>query len=175
MIRRPPRSTLFPYTTLFRSRERCPRTVEAFEKLLPYRQKIIHVRWSGESCWIPLGDYDLGVPWEDATSVPQAGEVLFYPGRSEEPHFLTPLTPISPIPAFFFNDTATTEIYTLSLHDALPISGAVPEDRGGVREAAAVPAEDHPRQVERRILLDPPGRLRPRGAVGGRDERAAGG
>src|SRR3712207_7263396 len=27
---------------------------------------------------------------------------------------------------FFFNDTATTEIYTLSLHDALPISSAVP-------------------------------------------------
>src|SRR2546426_7269935 len=27
-----------------------------------------------------------------------------------------------PIPFFFFNDTATTEIYTLSLHDALPIS-----------------------------------------------------
>src|SRR2546422_1013823 len=26
------------------------------------------------------------------------------------------------MPAFFFNDTATTEIYTLSLHDALPIS-----------------------------------------------------
>src|SRR3712207_7747152 len=29
---------------------------------------------------------------------------------------------------FFFNDTATTEIYTLSLHDALPISGV--QDRG---------------------------------------------
>src|SRR2546430_1597257 len=28
------------------------------------------------------------------------------------------------MPPFFFNDTATTEIYTLSLHDALPISGA---------------------------------------------------
>src|SRR3712207_8294849 len=27
---------------------------------------------------------------------------------------------------FFFNDTATTEIYTLSLHDALPISAARP-------------------------------------------------
>src|SRR5215471_12834714 len=26
---------------------------------------------------------------------------------------------------FFFNDTATTEIYTLSLHDALPISGPI--------------------------------------------------
>src|SRR5436309_7156239 len=36
---------------------------------------------------------------------------------------------------FFFNDTATTEIYTLSLHDALPILGAPPgvpgEGRGG--------------------------------------------
>src|SRR5437667_12906192 len=28
---------------------------------------------------------------------------------------------------FFFNDTATTEIYTLSLHDALPISHSLPE------------------------------------------------
>src|SRR5688572_32208347 len=30
------------------------------------------------------------------------------------------------LPFFFFNDTATTEIYTLSLHDALPISTAPP-------------------------------------------------
>src|SRR6266540_7214647 len=29
---------------------------------------------------------------------------------------------------FFFNDTATTEIYTLSLHDALPILGAQVEE-----------------------------------------------
>src|ERR1043165_1960425 len=33
---------------------------------------------------------------------------------------------------FFFNDTATTEIYTLSLHDALPISNTVNEWRIGV-------------------------------------------
>src|SRR2546430_10785980 len=33
---------------------------------------------------------------------------------------------------FFFNDTATTEIYTLSLHDALPISGG-PKSRGQPR------------------------------------------
>src|SRR3712207_6912171 len=55
---------------------------------------------------------------------------------------------------FFFNDTATTEIYTLSLHDALPIWGAHaqrrmdprrprrPHDRrrdlGGVRDADAM-------------------------------------
>src|SRR5256885_12828760 len=32
---------------------------------------------------------------------------------------------------FFFNDTATTEIYTLSLHDALPISREMQPGRGG--------------------------------------------
>src|SRR5262249_61529284 len=36
---------------------------------------------------------------------------------------------LSPLPSFlfFFNDTATTEIYTLSLHDALPILWGAPE------------------------------------------------
>src|SRR4051794_41233809 len=34
-------------------------------------------------------------------------------------------TASSTLPFFFFNDTATPEIYTLSLHDALPISQAV--------------------------------------------------
>src|SRR2546430_7555503 len=33
---------------------------------------------------------------------------------------------LSPLIFFFFNDTATTEIYTLSLHDALPISPGCP-------------------------------------------------
>src|SRR3712207_8544032 len=35
---------------------------------------------------------------------------------------------------FFFNDTATTEIYTLSLHDALPISGDGDAGGGGALE-----------------------------------------
>src|SRR3712207_7387503 len=39
---------------------------------------------------------------------------------------------------FFFNDTATTEIYTLSLHDALPIYDPV---KGGVGLAAAATVE----------------------------------
>src|SRR2546430_12731529 len=38
---------------------------------------------------------------------------------------------------FFFNDTATTEIYTLSLHDALPISVAQAGGRGAVVEHVA--------------------------------------
>src|SRR6266571_6078086 len=36
---------------------------------------------------------------------------------------------------FFFNDTATTEIYTLSLHDALPISEQAPDPRHEMRDA----------------------------------------
>src|SRR3712207_7830562 len=39
---------------------------------------------------------------------------------------------------FFFNDTATTEIYTLSLHDALPISAHAGGDRGRDRRGGAV-------------------------------------
>src|SRR3989449_7872860 len=43
-------------------------------------------------------------------------------------------------PSFFFNDTATTEIYTLSLHDALPISQhrAEPQGEGRPEPAAQV-------------------------------------
>src|SRR2546430_2516736 len=40
-------------------------------------------------------------------------------------HLLYSSIPVSDLFFFFFNDTATTEIYTLSLHDALPISRAV--------------------------------------------------
>src|SRR5918998_6394170 len=71
-------------------RDKSPKTCEAFERLLPYRQKIIHVRWSGESCWIPLGDYDLGVGFEDATSVPQAGGIPFFTGGCSETEILFP-------------------------------------------------------------------------------------
>src|SRR3712207_8085072 len=45
---------------------------------------------------------------------------------------------------FFFNDTATTEIYTLSLHDALPISGRGARDRlpaAGGHPGAAQPGD----------------------------------
>src|SRR3712207_6939112 len=44
---------------------------------------------------------------------------------------------------FFFNDTATTEIYPLSLHDALPISAAhAPPQPAPGQQAAGVPAGD---------------------------------
>src|SRR5260370_18507942 len=50
------------------------------------------------------------------------------------------------IPFFFFNDTATTEIYTLSLHDALPIS--IP---GLLRHGLVDDAADHP--IDQRVQL----------------------
>lgn len=65
-----------------------PRTVAAFVELLPYTQKLIHVRWSGEACWIPMGDFELGVGFENHTSHPSAGDVLFYPGGHSETELL---------------------------------------------------------------------------------------
>ena len=61
-----------------------PLTVAAFTRLLPYRQKLIHVRWSGEGCWVPLGDFQLGVGFENHTSHPSVGDMLFYPGGYSE-------------------------------------------------------------------------------------------
>src|SRR5258708_40222900 len=48
---------------------------------------------------------------------------------------------------FFFNDTATTEIYTLSLHDALPISSSSPAGDPGQRRRQAPCSWTRPRRV----------------------------
>src|SRR2546430_9649094 len=53
---------------------------------------------------------------------------------------------------FFFNDTATTEIYTLSLHDALPICGIVLAQRGHHARHHLVGAE--PGRVHAQVSLD---------------------
>jgi hypothetical protein len=65
-----------------------PRTCARFAALLPYRQRIIHVRWSGEACWIPLGALDLGLGYENHTSYPAPGQVLLYPGGISETEIL---------------------------------------------------------------------------------------
>src|SRR3990172_7007960 len=98
MIRRPPRSPLFPYTTLFRSSE----VMEAIE--VPLQQLVAAVRRVLEQ-----------TPPEDWKST-----------RLNSSHgYISYAT-------FFYNDTATTEISPLSLHDALPIFGG----HGGHRGAA---------------------------------------
>jgi hypothetical protein len=61
-----------------------PKTCAAFRKLLPYKQKLVHCRWSGEGCWIPLGEFKLDVGYENHTSHPAPGEILWYPGGFSE-------------------------------------------------------------------------------------------
>jgi Protein of unknown function (DUF3830) len=65
-----------------------PKTVAVFRKLLPYVNKVIHVRWSGEAVWIPLGGLDLGLTYENHTSYPAPGQMLVYPGGISETEIL---------------------------------------------------------------------------------------
>lgn len=72
-----------------------PRTVAAFLALLPYRQRLIHVKWSGEAAWIPLADFELGVGFENPTSHPSVGDILFHPGGYSETEILLAYGPCS--------------------------------------------------------------------------------
>ncbi len=77
----------FRFTARFESAA-APKTCAAFRALLPYRQRIIHVRWSGEACWIPLGEFDLGLGYENHTSYPAPGQILLYPDGISETEIL---------------------------------------------------------------------------------------
>src|SRR5574343_360844 len=94
MIRRPPRSTLFPYTTLFRSHQQSCPTVQANQ------------RPSLGRCHLDRKSTRL-----NSSHITISYAVFCLKKKKKKNYFF-----------FFFNDTATTEIYTLSLHDALPIS-----------------------------------------------------
>src|SRR3989338_66041 len=110
MIRRPPRSTLFPYTPLFRSLWHPCTQMRDHEDLPPVALR------RGSGVW--LEDRERTRLNSNHSSISYA--------------------------AFFFNDTATTEIYSLSLHAALPISVApVHADARSRRPSARCPA---PRQ-----------------------------
>ena len=68
--------------------EKSPNTCRAFKSALPFLSKIIHVRWSGEAVWIPLGDLQFGVGYEDATSYPAPGQIILFPGGISETEIL---------------------------------------------------------------------------------------
>src|SRR5256885_1167321 len=128
MIRRPPRSTLFPYTTLFRS-DLVSIDVSGLTRLLGPARAIgaemrreaaarglrVHVAIAGTRTAALLiaqacpGD-------RKSTRLNSSHLVISYAVfcLKKKKHY-------SNFSFFFFNDTATTEIYTLSLHDALPI------------------------------------------------------
>src|SRR5215204_4011994 len=114
MIRRPPRSTLFPYTTLFRSRARDqqPASVrpeaEARQRLAGGPRDRKSTRLNSSHTVISYAVFCLKKKkaWRP-----------FLPVRARLVHLALQLFVVP----FCFNDPATTEIYTLSLHDALPI------------------------------------------------------
>ena len=68
--------------------ERAPKTCAAFEALLPWESELVHVRWSGEGVWIPLGERDFGLDYENHTSHPAPGHFILYPGGISETEIL---------------------------------------------------------------------------------------
>jgi hypothetical protein len=68
--------------------ELAPKTCAVFQRLLPYESQVVHVRWSGEGVWIPLGDFDFGVDYENHTSYPAPGQFILYPGGISETEIL---------------------------------------------------------------------------------------
>src|SRR5215471_16082245 len=130
MIRRPPRSTLFPYTTLFRSRSsaspgnNCRRGNHRWRRSRRDRKSTrlnsSHVEISyAVFCLKKKNKIDefrlyLTLKYYKYASFFVYKLILHRRWISTTPVFVARFL-------FFFNDTATTEIYTLSLHDALPI------------------------------------------------------
>src|SRR5476649_315979 len=130
MIRRPPRSTLFPYTTLFRSlREHTPllRRVPLRPEALRQGQDRKSTRLNSSHTVISYAVFCLKKKKNPYASflVDRDNKALL----AETPAQIAALfdklctegAERALAPCFFFNDTTTTEIYTLSLHDALPI------------------------------------------------------
>jgi Protein of unknown function (DUF3830) len=70
--------------------ERAPQTCGVFTALLPFHARLIQARWSGEAAWIPLGDFNFDVAFENHTSHPAPGEILLYPGGYSEAEILVP-------------------------------------------------------------------------------------
>src|SRR6266571_2660902 len=147
MIRRPPKSTLFPYTTLFRSlraaagepfivpsqaknvaggKERSEEHTSELQshvnlvcRLLLDKKKHRRSAFARLADRLEEQERRRILQHVAARAVADRFEYFVVVAVDAQHHDLL----------FFFNDTATTEIYTLSLHDALPISRAPSVDR----------------------------------------------
>src|SRR2546430_2223061 len=142
MIRRPPRSTLFPYTTLFRSCWSRPTTCSAHAPTP--RSRPIPTKGRHTAMWDSTWPRPATPPnrircsrSEEHTSELQSQSNLVCRLLLEKKNnivneYCSAVLTYHVLPAppcsFFFNDTATTEIYTLSLHDALPILLVTPDN-----------------------------------------------
>ena len=70
--------------------EKAPKTSARFRAMLPLKAKILQARWSGEAAWIPFGDLNLDLGFENHTSYPAPGQLLLYPGGISETEILFP-------------------------------------------------------------------------------------
>ena len=66
------------------------KTSKAFINKLPISGKVIHARWSGEAIWLPMDAIAIDVPFENHTSHPSKGDLLYYPGGISEKELLIP-------------------------------------------------------------------------------------
>src|SRR6266540_4145876 len=124
MIRPPPRSTLFPYTTLFRSRRRSGRAAPARARWPPRpssRRDRKSTRLNSSHITISYAVFCLKKKTANAETSLLFVYSLVRPIVKKQLLDFLCLAVYWYFVIFFFNDTATTEIYTLSLHDALPI------------------------------------------------------
>src|SRR2546427_757367 len=126
MIRRPPRSTLFPYTTLFRSH--APHRETVCLASIPPPRGASPAGGGGRRGSAPGFRYPCWRYLRSDMSVILSGlrALLPHAARDRKSTRLNSRHSQISYAVFFFNDTATTEIYTLSLHDALPISCPAP-------------------------------------------------
>jgi hypothetical protein len=67
-----------------------PKTIAAIRRLIPIESRLIHCRWSGESTWIPYGDFRPGIDYENHTSHPAPGQLALYPGGISECEIFVP-------------------------------------------------------------------------------------
>ena len=67
-----------------------PKSCAALGAILPLEGNLLQARWSGESAWMPLGDLEVGVGEENATSDPVPGQILLYPKAVSETEILFP-------------------------------------------------------------------------------------
>jgi hypothetical protein len=77
----------FTFAARFELRN-APQTCRIFQGFLPFRNQIIHSRWSGEAVWVPLGDFQFGAGFENHTCHPSRGDILLYPGGHSETELL---------------------------------------------------------------------------------------